>query len=139
MTVFNIPIREVRRNFDNNCTKTLKTGKVLVFCQIRCQIELFWTNYWTKNSCLVERFQHSNPRCLSKNNQNCSKTLKIGNFLSFCHFRGHFGLLWGHFRHSQRNSKISTNTYRTKLNLRELNSMGNALQGEYKLCAWQVL
>ena len=62
-----------------------------------------------------------------KNDQNCIKTLKIGNFLNFCQFWCHFGLLWGHFRHSQKYSKISTNTYLTKLNLRELNSMSNAL------------
>ena len=41
------------------------------------------------------------------------KTLKIGKFLNFCCFRGHF-------RHSQKSPKIFTNTYRTKLNLREL-------------------
>ena len=67
------------------------------------------------------------------------KTLKIEKFLSFYHFWGPFGSICSHFRHSQKSSKISTNTYRTKLNLCELNSMGNTLQFEYKFGAWQIL
>ena len=30
------------------------------------RIYLFFKDYWTTNSCLVERFEHSNPRTLSK-------------------------------------------------------------------------
>ena len=51
------------------------------------------------------------------------KTVKIGKVLNFCHFRGHFGSLWGHFRHSQKSPKIFTNTYRMELNLCQLNSV----------------
>ena len=39
-----------------------------------------------KNECQAERFQHSNLRSRSKFDKNCIKTLKIGNFLVFCHF-----------------------------------------------------
>ena len=74
-----------------------------------------------------------------KNDKKCVKTLKIGKFLIFGRFWGRFGSLWGHFCHSQKSSKISTNTYRTMLNIRELNTMGNTLQGEYKFRAWQTL
>ena len=84
-------------------------------------------HYWTTNSCLVEGFQHSDPRGLSKKGQKLHKNVENWEVLNFCYFRGHFGSLWGHFRHSKKSPKISTNTYRTKLNLRELNSMSNAL------------
>ena len=66
------------------------------------------------------------------------KMLKIGKFRIFL-------LLMGHFPHSQkiqksRNTYISLrNTYRTNLNLCELNSMCNTLKVEYKFDAWQIL
>ena len=49
------------------------------------------------------------------------------------------GSLWGHFRHCQKFPKVFTNTYRTKPNLCELNSVGDTLQFEYKFGAWQIL
>ena len=52
---------------------------------------------------------------------------KIENFWKVRLFR------WGHFRHSQKNPKISTNTNRTKLNLCELNSVGDILQFDINL------
>ena len=55
------------------------------------------------------------------------KRSKLGNFWN-SYYRGHF-------RHSQKNSKISTNTYRTKVNLCELNSVGDPLKIEYKFGA----
>ena len=39
---------------------------------------------------------------------------------------------WGHFDHSQKNPKISSKLYRKKLNLCELNPVGDTLQFEYK-------
>ena len=42
MTVFNIPIREVCRNFDNNCIRTMKIEKFCVFCLFRCQFQIFF-------------------------------------------------------------------------------------------------
>ena len=53
-----------------------------------------------------------------KIDKNCIKALKFGNFW---YFRGHFS-------HSQKSSKISTNTYRMKLTFWELNSLGNTLE-----------
>ena len=129
LSFFNILIHEVYRKFDKNCIKTLKIEKIWNFCHFLCnfsfknRIYFSIECYWTTNSCLVERFQHSISRCLSKK---CTKTLKSWKILNFSHFRGHFGSLWGHFRNSQKCPKISTNTYRTMLNLRELNSMDNA-------------
>ena len=45
-------------------------------------------------------------------------------FWNFRYFRGHFC-------HSQKSPKISTDTYRTKLFLCELNAVGDSLQLEY--------
>ena len=39
---------------------------------------------------------------------------------------------------NQKSPEISTNTYRTKLNLCELNSMGNTLKVIYKFVAWKI-
>ena len=47
-------------------------------------------DYWTTNSCLVESFQHSNLRCLSKNRQKLHKTVKKQKSLEFMLFSGSF-------------------------------------------------
>ena len=49
------------------------------------------------------------------------------------------GSFWDHFHHSQRSTKISTNTHRTKLNLCELNTTGDTLKFENEFEAWQIL
>ena len=62
--------------------------------------------------------------------------MKIGKFLLIS---GSFWVICAHFRHSQKNPKISTNTYCTKLHLCELNSVDDTLEFEYKFGAWQIL
>ena len=52
-------------------------------------------------------------------------------FEIFCHFCRRFGSFSCHFRQTQKCPKVSTNTYRTKLNLCELNSVSDSLQFEY--------
>ena len=56
--------------------------------------------------------------------------------VKICEILDFFG---GYPRHSQKTPKISTNTYRTKLNLCYLNSVGNTLEVEYKFGSWQTL
>ena len=46
--------------------------------------------------------------------------------------RGHFVIKGSFSSFFKKTSKISTNTYRTKLNLCGLNSMGNTLKFKYK-------
>ena len=48
-------------------------------------------------------------------------------------------LLWGHFGHAQKVQKNSTNIYRIKLNLFELDFMGNAFQFEHNFGIWHFL
>ena len=139
LSVFNILIHELYRKFDKNCIKTLKVEKFCKFCH-------FWVIFIQKTAFIftsifigqrirafLNVFNNLIHDVYRKNDKNCIKTsLKTGKFLNFCHFRGHFGSLWVHFRHSQKSPKISTNTYRTKLNSRELNSMGNAFKVNIK-------
>ena len=47
----------------------------------------------------------------------------------------YFGSFWGPWGQLKKSPEISTNTYRTKLNLCELNSMCKTLKVEYKFGA----
>ena len=111
LNVFNILIHDVYRKNDKNCIKTLKVQKFWNFCHFFGNFSFKKTAfisseyYWTTNSCLVERFQHSNRRCLSKKWQKCMKTVKIGKVLNFCHFRGHFWVIMGSFPSFPKKSK----------------------------------
>ena len=49
-----------------------------------------------------------------------------------------FGSIWGPWSQLKKSRNL-TNTNRTKLNLGELNSMGNTLKVKYKFGAWQIL
>ena len=66
------------------------------------------------------------------------ETLKIVKFWNFWSIRGHF-------RHSLKivqkfdSPKISTNTYHTKLNIGEMNFVGDTLQFECEFGALQIL
>ena len=126
LNVFNILIHDVYRKNDKNCIKTLKVEKFgifvifLVIFLLKNRIYLFKEYYWTTNSCLVERFQHSNRRCLSKKWQKMHENGENWESFEFLSFSGS---LWGHFRHSQKSPKIFTNTYRMELNLCQLNSV----------------
>ena len=107
--------------------KSLKIEKFCFFLMFSVSVlgisfNIFTKVYWTAYVVLVERFQFTNSLSLSKFDKNCLKTFKIGHFWSFC---GHFGSFWGHFSHSQNSPKFSTNTYRTKLNIRELSFAGD--------------
>ena len=70
LSVLNILINVVSQKFDKNCLKLLKIEKFWNFCHfgvnflLQNRIYLFIEDYWRMNSCLVERFQHSNSRCL---------------------------------------------------------------------------
>ena len=71
-----ILIHEVYRKYGNEIEKVGKIGKFRKSCLFRCQFEIFFIEktgsiffgkaYWITNCCLVQRFQHSNPRRLSK-------------------------------------------------------------------------
>ena len=133
LTLFNIPIYEVCRKFDKNCIETLKIGKFCVFVIFGFNLIFFFVKTAIISSekptgqrfpAMLRVFNILIHDVRRKKDKNCMKTLKIGKSLNFCHSRGHFGSLWGHFRHSQKSPKISINTFRTKINLRELNSMG---------------
>ena len=63
------------------------------------------------------------------------KNVENGKILTSCYFWDHFRSFWDPFSQSQR---TSTNAYRMKLNLIELNSMGDTIQSEYKFGTWQV-
>ena len=56
-------------------------------------IYLFLENYWTTTSCLVERLQHSNLRCLSVNWQKTHENGKKWEILEFF-FRGQFEIFF---------------------------------------------
>ena len=111
LNVFNILIHDVYRKNDKNCIKTLKIQKFWNFCHFFGNFSFKKTAfisseyYWTTNSCLVERFQHSNRRCLPKNGKKCMKTVKIRKVLNFCHFRGHFWVIMGSFPSFPKKSK----------------------------------
>ena len=94
LTLFNIPIYEVCRKFDKNCIKNF--WKILGFLSFSVSIwyifhlenshYLFGKAYWTTNSCHschVKRFQHSNPRSLSKIWQKLHKNVKNRKILEF--------------------------------------------------------
>ena len=72
LSVLNSLINEICRKFDKNCLKLLKIRKFWNFVifgvsfLLQNLIYLFIEDYWRMNSCPVERFQHSNSRCLSK-------------------------------------------------------------------------
>ena len=72
LSVLNILINEVCQKFDKNCLKLLKSENFGIFVifgvnfLLQNRIYFFIEDYWRMNSCLVERFQHSNSRCLSK-------------------------------------------------------------------------
>ena len=95
LTLFNIPIYEVCRKFDKNCKKTLNLenfgffvifGLNLIFFHLENSHYLFGKAHWTTNSCHschVERFQHSNPRSLSKIWQKLHKNVKNRKILEF--------------------------------------------------------
>ena len=129
LNVFNILIHDVYRKNDKNCIKTLKVQKFWNFCHFFGNFSFKKTAfisseyYWTTNSCLVERFQHSNRRCLSKKWQKMHENGENWESFEFVFFGVIFGSLWGHFRHSQKSPKIFTNTYRMELNLCKLNSV----------------
>ena len=70
---------KIGKNFDifDFSQSIAENHKILCFCQFRCQFEIlpirkwhcnyfFITDYWTTNSCLVERFYPTNPRSLTK-------------------------------------------------------------------------
>ena len=78
-----------------------------------------------------ERFQHFKPRSLPKTREICIERVKIGKICSFVIFVS----FWGR----PKNPKISTNTYRMILILRQLNSTGETLQLGYIFGAWQIL
>ena len=102
LTLFNIPIYEVCRKFDKNCIKNF--WKILGFLSFSVSIwyifhlenshYLFGKAYWTTNSCHschVKRFQHSNPRSLSKIWKKLHKNVKNRKILEFFyHFWGKF-------------------------------------------------
>ena len=96
--------------------KNVKSQEILDFLLIlglflsKNRVHLLINYCWTTKSCLVELFP---------------------NFLIFGVILGYLG--------STKNSRSFQNIYRTKLNLCELNSMGNTLQIEYKFGAWQIL
>ena len=112
LTLFNFPIYEVRRKFDKNCIKTLKFGKFWVFCHFQFQFDIFfiWKTAIISSEkptvqlilVMLSVFNILIHDVYREKDKNCINTLKIGNFLNFCHFRGRFGWLWGHFRHSQK-------------------------------------
>ena len=104
LTLFNIPIYEVCRKFDKNCIKNFENWKTLGFLSFSVSIwyifhlenshYLFGKAYWTTNSCHschVKRFQHSNPRSLSKIWQKLHKNVKNRKILEF------FNILFGNF------------------------------------------
>ena len=93
-------------------------GVSLRYFSIRTPQLSFQKVYWTISFCLVERFKHI--------------------LMEVLFFLGFFGSLWGRFSHSQKRPNISTNTYRTKLKLCELNSVGDTFPFEYKFGAWQM-
>ena len=88
---------------DKNCIKTLKVQKFWNFCHFFGNFSFKKTAfisseyYWTTNSCLVERFQHSNRRCLSKKWQKMhenGENWESFEFLSFSgSFLGHYGVI----------------------------------------------
>ena len=92
LTLFNIPIHEVCHKFDKNCIKTLKVWNFFVFCLFHFQFEifklkscnyLFEEDYWTTNLFLVDSFQHSNLRSLSKFWQKLHETFENWKNLNF--------------------------------------------------------
>ena len=62
---------------------TLKIGVNLKALSIENSIYFFIGDYWTTNLCLVERFQHSNPRSLTKISQKLHKNDKNRNNFGF--------------------------------------------------------
>ena len=42
LSVFNIVMREIYRNFDQNCRNILKMENILIFCLFLCQCEIFF-------------------------------------------------------------------------------------------------
>ena len=60
-------------------------------------------------------------------------------FLIFWVFSGSFLGHSGDLGVNLKNPEISTNTNRMKLNICELNSLGNTLQVKYKFGSWQIL
>ena len=112
---------------------------ILYLFQLENSPNRFIEAYWTTISCLVEGFQHSNPRNLSK------KMTKIAVKSQKLEFSANFYIFWVIFRSfwcpwgQLKNPEISTNTYHTKLTSCELDSMGNTFKVEYKFGAWQIL
>ena len=129
LNVFNILIHDVYRKNDKNCIKTLKVEKFWNFCHFFGNFSFKKPHLSHQNTigqrirALLNVFNILIDDVYRKNGKKCMKTVKIGEVLNFCHFRGHFGSLWGHFRHSQKSPKIFTNTYRMELNLCQLNSV----------------
>ena len=67
------------------------------------------------------------------------KVLKIAACLDFLSFSGSFSVIMGSFSSFPKFPKIFPNTYRTTLNLCELNSVDDIIQFEYKFGALQIL
>ena len=118
LSVSNILIHEDYRKFDENCIKTLKIRNFFVFFLLFSGIFLsknFFlsiNNCWTTNSCLVEPFQHSKPRNLSKIRQKLHKNVKKSeSFAVFSIFGVTFGSFcgpWGQLKKSRKLHKYKS-------------------------------
>ena len=101
LSVFNILIHEVYRKRDKSCKKNVKNRKSFVifgvFFLLKNRIHIFIEYYWTTNSCLVERFQHSDPRCLSKKAQKLHKNVENWEIFEFLLFSGSFWVIMESF------------------------------------------
>ena len=143
----------------------MKSGKFLNFCLFRCQFETFSIEKGNKlfendfcffliwktaiifsekptgqqTSAMLIVFNILLHEVYQKFDKNCIKTFLKWKLLQIFSFWGHFWVILGSLGSTKKSPEILTNTNRTKLNLCELNSMGNTLKVEYKFGAWQVL
>ena len=106
LTLFNVPIYEVRQKFGENLHTIFENFRIFVFFgvilrhfHIKKMQKLFENDYfWATNPYLVDPLKHSNPRSLSKIRQKVRKNFEKRNIfvfvifgvtLRFCSYRKH--------------------------------------------------
>ena len=93
LNIFNIIIHDVYRKNDKNCIKTLKVKKIWKFCHFFGNFSFKKPHVSLQNTigqrirALLNVFNILIDDVYRKNGKKCTKTVKIGKVLNFCHFR----------------------------------------------------
>ena len=69
LNVFSVLMLDLYRKFVKDCIETLNSknfGLFVIFGNSKNRIYFFKNDYWTTNFCIVELFEDSSSRCLSK-------------------------------------------------------------------------